>query len=123
MFVVGHYDSVTSDYRHATPGDWTNPQFQAALVEAHQKHGGWPILDELPFYANSPLCVDGAEAKVHDYNIDHRDSYKNDKIDNTNVYSAMFESGFDPTHPVWITHPPKPDSNMENPNWTCKKKI
>ena len=121
IFVVGHYDTVILDYRLATTGDWTNPQFQKDLVNAHQRDHGWPILDELPFSVNSPLCVKDATAKVYHSKINHRNFYTNNEI-KTDGYSALFLDLDDPTKAVWITNPPKPDSNVENPNWTCEKR-
>ena len=56
-FAIGKYDKYYGDgWRQATAAELTNPAFQAALVQAHQARGGWPLLEE-PLICNEGLCV------------------------------------------------------------------
>ena len=56
QFAVGYHSKVYPGYRMATATEWTNPEFQAALVQAHQAGGGWPLLEE-PLECNDGLYV------------------------------------------------------------------
>ncbi len=40
----------------ATSADWTDPAFQAALVQAHREGKGWALLEE-PLLIPGSLCV------------------------------------------------------------------
>jgi hypothetical protein len=54
---IGKYDTVYDDgWRRAEKADWTNPAFQAALVQAHREGGGWTLLEE-PLECNNGLCA------------------------------------------------------------------
>ena len=59
-FAIGKYNNAKSygqDWRMAREADWTNPAFQAALVQAHREGGGgWPLLED-PLVCNSTLYV------------------------------------------------------------------
>jgi hypothetical protein len=56
-FAIGKYDTAYGDgWRRVTAAEWRNPAFQAALVQAHQEGGGWPLLEE-PLVCNNRLCV------------------------------------------------------------------
>ena len=57
-FAIGKYNgNYGQGWRRATAADWTNPAFQAALVQAHREGGGWPLLEE-PLECNGVLYVD-----------------------------------------------------------------
>ena len=44
---IGKHNTAYGDgWRRATEADWTNPAFQAALVQAHQESGGWALLED-----------------------------------------------------------------------------
>ena len=62
-FVIGKYYHEYSNYRRVTEADWTNPAFQADLVQAHQDGGGWPLLEE-PLECNTSLFVHGGAAMI-----------------------------------------------------------
>lgn len=47
QFAVGDYKKKYDGYRSATEAEWKNPEFQAALVKAHQEGKGWPLLEKL----------------------------------------------------------------------------
>ncbi len=66
-FAIGKYDTTYPEWRQATEADWTNPAFQAALVQAHQEGGGWALLEEplkcdhVLFVAEGWVQIDGAQ--------------------------------------------------------------
>ena len=65
QFAVGYHSKVYPGYRMATAAEWTNPTFQAQLMEAHQAYGGWPLLEiPLKFEDNVQLYVDEGYVKV-----------------------------------------------------------
>ncbi len=54
---IGKHNTAYGDgWRRATEADWTDPAFQAALVQAHQEGGGWALLEE-PLECNDMLHV------------------------------------------------------------------
>jgi hypothetical protein len=55
-FAVGYHSKVYPGYRMATATDWTNPAFQATLMQAHREGGGWALLEE-PLVCNNGLWV------------------------------------------------------------------
>jgi hypothetical protein len=107
QFAVGKYNKEYSDYRKVTAADWTNPTFQAQLVAAHQKGGGWSLLEK-PLVCNSPLCVadggvmiDGVFVAEVGYNTSSNSQQLRD------VYPAMNLK----TKVAWTTEAPELGNN------------
>ena len=67
-YAIGYYYGVYAGWRKATKADWKNPEFQAALVQAHQKGGGWPLLEK-PFICNGTLFVNEAHVYINGMRI------------------------------------------------------
>ena len=98
---VGKYNKDYPGYRKVTMANWTNPAFQAALVQAHQQGGGWPLL-ERPLQYDSGLFVLEGQAMINDnYVVDTSWS---------NQLSYTLQTGFFPknsaTKTLWTTAPP-----------------
>lgn len=98
---VGKYNKDYPGYRKVTMANWTNPAFQAALVQAHQQGGGWPLL-ERPLQYDSGLFVLEGQAMINDnYVVD---------ISWSNQLSYTLQTGFFPknsaTKTPWTTAPP-----------------
>lgn len=106
---VGKYNKTYPYYRKVTAADWKNPTFQAQLVAAHQKGGGWSLLEE-PLICNNYLHV--AEGLVE---IDRAGVVEvgfNGFQQLSNVYPAM---NID-TEVAWTTTAPAPSNK-----WTVEK--
>ena len=106
---VGKYNKYYPGYHKATAADWMNPAFQAALVQAHQQGGGWPLL-ETPLQYDSGLLVLEGQAMINDnYVVDI-------SWDNTSLNYTL-QNGFFPMNPIskipWTTTPP-----TLNDKWT-----
>ena len=104
-FGIGYYGSEYEGYRRATTAEWTNPVFQAALVQAHGATG-WPLL-ETPLICNNVLHVAEGWATVDGegiVEIDHED-FAPKSLER--VYSAMQEF----SQVSWKTRPPKLGNN------------
>ena len=79
--------------------DWTNPEFQKALVQAHQERNGWPLLEESlictsqMYVAEGWVTIDGSIVVEVGYNANQILS---------NVYPAMNYR----TKVAWTNTPP-----------------
>jgi hypothetical protein len=92
-FAVGYYNGKYPGYRQATEAEWTNPVFQAQLVQAHKDGGGWPLLEGL--ICKNPLRVAEGWAMIDlhhitqiGYDPNNEDSHSLSKAVDK-VYSAM----------------------------------
>jgi len=63
MFAVGYHNTTYNGYRMVTKDDWINPKIQAAIVMAHQRDRGWPLLEK-PLVCKGPLFVAEGYAKI-----------------------------------------------------------
>ena len=119
-FAIGKYNKAQSygkDWRMATEADWMNRAFQVALVKAHQKGGGWPLLEE-PLICNRTLYVaegfvmiNGASVAEVGYNPRNPEEYNNFLF---HVYPAMNQD----TQVTWTTLAPSAGAN-----WTVARAL
>lgn len=101
QFGIGKYATAYGDgWRKATANDWMTPQFQAALIFAHNKGNGWAILDDL-LECNNSLYVDEGEVKINDYYVVEVGFNGSQKL--SHVYPAM---NLDKNKP-WTEMPPE----------------
>ena len=64
-FGIGKYNNEYDDgWRQATATEWMTLQFRAALILAHQKGGGWPLLED-SLVCNNSLYVHEGEVKIN----------------------------------------------------------
>lgn len=101
QFGIGKYATEYGDgWRKATANDWMTPQFQAALIFAHNKGNGWAILDDL-LECNNSLYVDEGKVKINDYYVVEVGFNGSQKL--SHVYPAM---NLDKNKP-WTEMPPE----------------
>ena len=120
-FAIGKYNKAQSygekGWRMATEADWTDPVFQAALVQAHRKNRGWALLEE-PLVCNRTLYVaegfvmiNGASVAEVGYNPRNPEEDNNLLFD---VYPAMNQD----TQVPWTTLAPSAGAN-----WTVARAL
>jgi hypothetical protein len=107
-FAIGKYNKAklygTDGWRMATKDDWTNSEFQAALVEAHQKGKGWPLLEN-PLECNGGLRVAEGPVQINGGYVVEVGFNNFQQLNG--VYPAMNLS----THAAWTANPPAPSNN------------
>lgn len=107
-YAVGMYNRKYSGWRQATQADWTNPTIQKELVEANQKDGGWPLLEE-PLICNDVLWVTEGTAKINNQFVNEVGFNWGQQLQG--VYSAMNSR----TQVAWTTTAPALGNN-----WTVE---
>jgi len=107
-FGIGKYNEEYPDWRKATKADWTNPAFQAALVQAHREGGGWALLEE-PLECNGPLCVAEGYVQIDEENVIEVGYYSRPNVAQQlrGVYPAMNYN----TKVAWTTTTPALGNN------------
>ena len=107
-YAVGYYNGSYPGWRQVEAKEWTNPTFQAALVQAHQEGGGWPLLEE-PLLCNGSLYVVEGYVKIDGAYVVPKECYHSEVV--STVYSA---TNYD-TEVSWTTTAPMPGNN-----WTVE---
>ena len=75
-FAVGYYNTAYGNgWRKATKADWKNPEFQAALVQAHQERDGWALLEKLLECRNYLAVEEGLVKIKNNYIMSSKQSF------------------------------------------------
>ena len=105
QFGIANYNTLFEDgWRHATTKEWKTPQFQAALILAHNSgnRNGWAILNG-PLECNNSLYVDEGEVKINGHYVVEVGFNVSQTLNG--VYPAMNFG----TQKAWTEMPPKVD--------------
>ena len=100
-YAVGYYSGMYKNWRRVTSAEWTNPEFQAALVQAHQAGSGWPLLEEplkctgILYVAEGCVYING-KAIIEVAGKNSRELLNTHNILN-NKYSAILYNRNDPS--------------------------
>ena len=122
MFAVGYYNGKYPGYRKVKAAEWTNPEFHAALVQAHQAGDGWPLLEE-DLVCKNPLCVAKGWAMLDDHYIVQLGYYPNTVKSNPKILRKALGD----TYNVFnlgdeLSWTEKLDEQLSlGENWTVKK--
>jgi hypothetical protein len=111
-FAVGYYSGKKDPgWRRLTPDEWFNPEIQKELVEAHEKNGGWGLLDN-PLTCVGPLHIDGGYVTIGFKEIYAKEQNINISPSLTRAYNAIINKnipiGLIPSTHRWWYFPRKP---------------